>query len=148
MRFATLATLLAGAALFVLSESNARATMMTLTQTLTTDQGIPLNGTMDLFTWTITWSGLGTPSEAAHLQVGSPGLPGSIHIDLSGADAIDRLADLFQTLDQTGLDLHPKIDPPGGIGGQLATPEPSTTLLLGAGLAFVVLALARRRHRA
>jgi hypothetical protein len=143
MRLAISATLLAGAALFVLSESNARATTITLTQTLNDGQGIAPNGMTDLRTWTITPSGLGTPTEVAHFDMGLPGLPGSIDIDLSGSDPIDRLAGLFQTLDH----MHDKTYPPVGIRGQpVVTPEPVTTVPLGAGLAFVGLALARRRQ--
>jgi hypothetical protein len=62
-------------------------------------------------------------------------------MDFRGADAIDRLADFIQ-------DLHSKADPPGAISTPfVATPEPATTVLLGAGLALVGLALAQRRRR-
>jgi hypothetical protein len=141
MRFGTLVGLLAGAGLLVVT--NARAT--TLTQTLTGSEGMPPNSSptasTDPFIWTITWSGLGTPSAVAHVQMGPPGLPGSTRIDLSGADAIDLLSDFIQ-------DLPNKPDPPGAIRGQLvATPEPATAVLLGASLALVGLALAQRRRR-
>lgn len=111
--------------------------------------------TTDMISLSVFFAGLAAPATASHIHLGAPGVPGAVIVSfvpftpaatfgsIVGGPLAFPVADIPDLMaGDTYFNIHDSVFPGGEIRGQLipaVVPEPSTLLLLGSGIAGLVI---------